>query len=118
MWTQRKSAPVGLGVVVGLVVGKQAGITLASWIVIPTGLADLPENVTWRQICGAAILAGIGFTMSLFVADLAITNERSLASAKVGVLAGSAICAALGYAVLRTGLRKSAKVALPASTQP
>jgi NhaA family Na+:H+ antiporter len=96
--------PLGLGIVLGLVVGKQAGITLATWVVIRTGLADLPENISWRQIHGVATLAGIGFTMALFVADLALADEQALASAKMGILAASAICAVLGYALLRSSL--------------
>ncbi len=99
--------PVGLGVLFGLVLGKQAGITLASWLVIRCRLADMPVGVTWTQIYGASILAGIGFTMALFVSDLAFDMEPFLGFSKVGILAASLICAAGGYYVLRMNLDKS-----------
>ncbi len=98
--------PVGLGVLFGLVLGKQAGITIASWLVIRGRLADMPIGVTWRQIYGAAILAGIGFTMALFVSDLAFDTEPLLGFSKVGILVASLLCAAGGYYVLRTALAK------------
>ncbi len=88
-------------------IGKQAGITLATWVVIRMGFTDLPENISWRQIYGVATLAGIGFTMALFVADLALSDDQAIASAKMGILGASAICAVLGYAVLRSSLRTS-----------
>jgi NhaA family Na+:H+ antiporter len=85
----------------GLVVGKQAGITGASWIVARLGLADVPPDLSWAQIYGAAILGGIGFTMALFVSDLAIQDSQLLGFSKLAILVASAICAAGGYAVLR-----------------
>jgi len=97
--------PVGFGVLLGLLTGKQAGITAASWLVIRLRLADMPPGVTWGQIYGSAILAGVGFTMALFVSDLAIENEQLLAFSKVGILSGSALCAGAGYWVLRRALR-------------
>jgi len=98
--------PVGLGVLLGLVIGKQAGIMAGSWVVIRFRFADMPDGVTWGQIYGAAILAGIGFTMALFVADLAIGNEQLLAFSKVGILVASALCAAGGYCALRMSLNR------------
>ena len=79
--------PVTLGVLVGLVVGKQIGITAAAYAVVRLGLGSLPEGVRWRHIYGAAWLAGIGFTMSLFIAGLAFSEGPMLALAKVGILA-------------------------------
>ncbi len=99
--------PVGFGVLLGLVLGKQAGITIASWLVIRGRLADMPVGVTWGQIHGAAILAGIGFTMALFVSDLAFDTEPLLGFSKVGILVASLLCAAGGYYVLRMNLDKS-----------
>jgi len=96
--------PVGLGVLLGLLIGKQAGITAASWVVIRCRFADMPAGVTWGQLYGSAILGGVGFTMALFVSDLAIPSERLLGSSKVAILAGSALCAAAGYLVLRSAL--------------
>jgi NhaA family Na+:H+ antiporter len=93
--------PVFLGVVLGLVVGKQVGISLAAYAVVRLGLAALPEGVRWAHIYGVAWLGGIGFTMSLFIAGLAYGQGPLLAVAKVGILAASIIAGAGGYLVLR-----------------
>lgn len=96
------SERVVLGVFVGLVVGKQIGITLGAWLVVRLGLASLPDGVTWRHIYGIAWLGGIGFTMSLFIADLAFGGSTSLPLAKIGILAASMVAGAVGYGILRT----------------
>ena len=96
------SEPVVLGVVFGLVVGKQVGITLAAWLVVRLGLAALPNAVTWRHIYGAAWLGGIGFTMSLFVADLAFGGSATLDLAKIGILGASVVAGTGGYLILRS----------------
>ncbi|HET9520869.1 MAG TPA: Na+/H+ antiporter NhaA [Candidatus Limnocylindrales bacterium] len=93
------TSPTALGVIVGLVIGKQIGITLGAWLVVRAGLAALPDGVSWRHVYGGAWLGGIGFTMSLFVADLAF-GESSLALAKIGILAASVIAGVGGYLVL------------------
>jgi NhaA family Na+:H+ antiporter len=100
---------VGLGVLLGLLVGKQVGIMVACWIVVRLRLAEIPPGVTWGGIHGAAILAGIGFTMAIFIADLAIPDPQLLGFSKVGVLAASAVCGSLGYGLLRMTLPKTAK---------
>jgi NhaA family Na+:H+ antiporter len=100
--------PVGFGVLLGLLIGKQAGITAASWLVIRTRLADMPQGVTRGQIHGASILAGIGFTMALFVAELAIEDEQLIGFSKAGILAASTVCATVGYFVLRRALARPA----------
>ena len=92
--------PVTLGVILGLVVGKPLGITLASWAAVKTGLATLPAGVRWAQIHGAGWLGGIGFTMSLFIAGLAFADDASLTMAKIGVLAASLFAGAVGSALL------------------
>jgi len=92
-----------LGIILGLVIGKQLGITLATFLLLRFGLADLPEGVTWRYLYGASCLAGIGFTMSLFVADLAFADPALQTGAKVGILVGSIVAALLGAAVLSPG---------------
>lgn len=94
--------PLVLGVIVGLIVGKQIGITLAAWLVVRSGLASLPHGVSWRHIYGAAWLGGIGFTMSLFVGDLAYGESPALALSKIGILAASVIAGAGGYLILRS----------------
>ena len=89
-----------LGVVAGLVLGKQLGITGATWLIVRSGLAELPEGVTWRHIYGVAWLGGIGFTMSLFIAELAYGPSPALALAKVAILGASLVAGAGGYLVL------------------
>jgi NhaA family Na+:H+ antiporter len=91
-----------LGVFVGLIVGKQVGITLATWLIVRSGVASLPPGVGWRHIYGVGWLGGIGFTMSLFIADLAFTQESSLALAKMGILAASVVAGIVGFVLLRT----------------
>ena len=93
--------PVTLGVVVGLVLGKQLGITLFAWLAVRSGLAIMPTNVTWRHIYGISWLGGIGFTMSLFIAILAFGGSPLLAIAKVGILIASLIAGAGGWLILR-----------------
>jgi Na+:H+ antiporter, NhaA family len=97
---------VTLGVVLGLVLGKQIGVTLGAWVAVRTGVADFPESVGWRHIYGAGWLAGIGFTMALFVADLAFTDSGEavlLTAAKVGILVASLIAGIGGWLILRRG---------------
>ena len=93
--------PVSLGIILGLVVGKQVGITFMAWLVTRVGLSRKIAGVTWKQIYGASMLAGIGFTMSLFISNLAFSDPVMLSSAKVGILVGSFISAGLGWFVLR-----------------
>jgi len=94
-------------VAAGLVLGKPAGILLFSWFAIRMGLSQLPTRTTWTALLGAGCLGGIGFTMSLFIATLALDGGR-LDSAKIGTLAGSAISAFAGYLLLRTTLKVAA----------
>ena len=92
--------PLALGVIIGLVVGKPVGISLLSWLAVKSGRGALPEGVTWAQVTGAGCLAGIGFTMSLFVTDLAFNDEALMATAKVGILAASLASGVVGYVLL------------------
>ena len=98
------SEPLALGIIVGLVVGKPVGICLLSWLAVKSGRGALPEGVTWAQVAGAGCLAGIGFTMSLFVTDLAFNDETMIATAKVGILAASLASGIIGYVVLSRSL--------------
>jgi NhaA family Na+:H+ antiporter len=91
--------PVALAVIAGLALGKPLGIVLASWAAVKAGVARLPEGVSWRVMIGAGCLGGIGFTMSLFIAGLAL-KDRLLDPAKVGTLTGSAASAVLGCLLL------------------
>jgi NhaA family Na+:H+ antiporter len=88
------------GVIVGLVVGKPVGIVGASWLAVRLGLADLPRGVRWPHVVGGGALAGIGFTVSLFVAGLAFEATGPTEAAKVAILAASVTAAVLGAAVL------------------
>jgi NhaA family Na+:H+ antiporter len=92
--------PITLGIIAGLVVGKQLGITFLAWLVTRLGISSKIAGVTWKQIWGASMLAGIGFTMSLFISNLAFTDPVMLTNAKVGILAASVVSAVLGWFVL------------------
>jgi NhaA family Na+:H+ antiporter len=93
-------SPVALAVAAGLTLGKPVGIVLASWAAVKAGVARLPEGVSWKVMIGAGCLGGIGFTMSLFIAGLALRDQVLLEEAKVGVFTGSAVSAALGSVLL------------------
>jgi NhaA family Na+:H+ antiporter len=93
--------PVTLGVLLGLFIGKQLGIFSFVYMAVKIGLAELPQNVSWKQIYGASLLAGIGFTMSLFIAGLAFDDENLLTFAKLGILLASFISGIVGYLFLR-----------------
>jgi NhaA family Na+:H+ antiporter len=95
--------PLTLGVALGLFVGKQVGITAFAWVAIRLGLGELPHGALWRQIWGGALLAGIGFTMSIFIASLAFTDYAVLDNAKIGIIVGSLASAVAGIIVLRSG---------------
>jgi NhaA family Na+:H+ antiporter len=82
------------------------GISAFSWIGVRLGLGRLPAGVDWRQLMGAAWLAGIGFTMSLFIAQLAFAQPEQVESAKLGILIASCVAAALGIAWLWTPARR------------
>ena len=88
--------PISLGIIIGLVLGKFLGISLFSRIVVKLKIASLPEGVTWKQIYGAAFLAGIGFTMSMFISDLAFKEDEFKQIAKVGIMAASLLSAVIG----------------------
>lgn len=92
--------PVALGVVFGLVLGKPIGIAVLSWLAVKSGRGSLPEGVSWGHIVGAGFLAGIGFTMSLFVSELAFADAALVAEAKVGILAASFLSAIAGMVIL------------------
>lgn len=98
--------PVALAVVLGLVAGKALGLTAGVAVAVRLGLSSLPRGVGWRHIFGVGGLAGIGFTVSLFISALAFVDERTVASAKLGVIIGSVFAAALGMALLRAAGRR------------
>jgi NhaA family Na+:H+ antiporter len=95
--------PIPLGILLGLFVGKQVGVFTFSWVAVKAGLARLPTGVTFAQVYGAAILCGIGFTMSLFIGMLAFENAGTgevIVSDRLGILAGTLLSAVYGLIVL------------------
>lgn len=96
------SEPVGLGVLIALLVGKPVGLLGGVWLAERGGWASRPSSLTWRHLFGVGLVAGIGFTMSTFIAHLALTGaETDLAVAKLAIVVASTIAAAGGYCVLR-----------------
>jgi Na+:H+ antiporter, NhaA family len=95
------SARVALGVAAGLVVGKPTGILLATWLALKLGLGQLPPGLTARHLLVLGLVAGVGFTMAIFIAQLAFTDTSLLAGAKLGVLAASGVAAVLALATGR-----------------
>lgn len=103
--------PVPLGIATGLFVGKQLGVFGACWLAIRFGLAKLPAGVGWRDLYGAALLCGVGFTMSLFIATLAFEGgggSEYLGMDRLGILTGSLLSGVAGYLWLRASLRRRA----------
>jgi NhaA family Na+:H+ antiporter len=98
---------VALGIFLGLVLGKQIGVTVFSWLAVRTGLATLPQGVDMKQIYGVSWLCGIGFTMSLFVSELAFENttEEILVTSKLAVFGASVFAAVMGLAILSLAYR-------------
>lgn len=99
-------APLPLGVALGLFVGKQIGIFGSTWLLVKTRLVPLPEGTSWLQIYAVALLAGIGFTMSLFIGFLAFDTADMHHQVKLGVIVGSALSAILGAVVIRLSTRQ------------
>jgi NhaA family Na+:H+ antiporter len=99
-------APVATAVIAGLVVGKPLGIVLLSWLAVKVNIGKLPQGVTWRMMIAGGCLAGIGFTMALFIAGLAL-DDALLDTAKIGVLAGSVLSAIVGMLLLVVLLPKA-----------
>lgn len=93
--------PVSLGIFAGLVLGKQAGILGAVWLIVRMGASVLPPGINWRHLHGASLLAGIGFTMSLFISQLAFADPALVAASKVGIICASIVAALAGWLVLR-----------------
>ena len=100
-------APVPLGILCGLFFGKQIGVFLFSFLSIKLKLAEMPSNSNWVKLYGVGILTGIGFTMSLFIGNLAFVDySNNLDGVKIGVLTGSFLSAAVGYFMLLIVSRK------------
>jgi len=94
-------SPLPVGIVVGLFIGKQAGVFGASWAAVRLGLCRLPHGVSWRAFYGVSLLTGIGFTMSLFIGSLAFGHPRYAEGVRLGVLLGSVLSGLCGCLLLR-----------------
>ena len=99
------SNPISLGIIIGLFVGNQVGIFSFSYLTVKMKFATLPEGVNWKTLYGATVLAGVGFTMSLFIAGLAFADPALLELSKIGVLSGSLLSGVVGYIFLKTATK-------------
>lgn len=111
----RLLVPVSTGIMLGLVVGKPVGILVSTLAAVRLGAGRLPAGVTWQQVSGVSFVAGIGFTMSLFIAALAFPDPRMLASAKLAVLIASLVAAVAGVVILHQTTRPRASMTEPSA---
>ncbi|MFR9801074.1 Na+/H+ antiporter NhaA [Pseudonocardia sp. RS010] len=95
------ASPLTWGIVVGLVLGKPIGVTIGTWLALRTGIGRVPDTLRWGQLFGGAGLSGIGFTVALFVTELALDDELLVSEAKIGILVGSVLAAVVGWLVFR-----------------
>lgn len=100
-FAEQVTAPVALGVAIGLLVGKPLGVIAATWLGVKLGLGVLPNRTSFATVLGLGMLAGVGFTVALFITELAFTSELLTAEAKLGIFIGSIVSGLAGYAVLR-----------------
>jgi len=107
-------SPLPLGIALGLFLGKQIGVFGVTWTLVKLGLGKMPSGSTWMQIYGIACLAGIGFTMSLFIGSLSFSDQTHMNEVRVGVLGGSFLSAIVGFAALMLSTEKSSKEAVAA----
>jgi NhaA family Na+:H+ antiporter len=110
--------PAAQGIALGLLVGKFCGVLAAIWLAVRFGVAKLPANVNWRHITGISLLAGIGFTVSLFIADLAFRGRPELAEAKIAILVVSAVAGLAGFAFLALTTRANGKTRAARNASP
>ncbi len=100
--------PVPIGIALGLIIGKPVGILSLCWLAKRLGLATIDPTLNWKLLAGASMLAGIGFTMSLFIGMLAFSSPEMATQIRIGVLSGSLVCGVVGYLVLRAAIPKTA----------
>ncbi|MGF1504971.1 MAG: Na+/H+ antiporter NhaA [Anaerolineae bacterium] len=94
------TSPIGMGIALGLIFGKTIGISLFTWVAVKLGIAELPRSISWTQLFGVATLAGIGFTMSIFISTLAFGTGGQLDTAKIGIIVASITAGLIGWTVL------------------
>ena len=98
--------PITLGIALGLFFGKQIGIMLMTYLAVSSKLCKLPNNVSWMQYYGMALVTGIGFTMSLFIGTLAFSDVEHQTAVRLGVITGSLLSGISGYLLLRYTAQK------------
>lgn len=108
-WTESLTHDSGIGILLGLVAGKPLGIMLVCFVAVSMGISSLPKGIKWKHIFGVGMLAGIGFTMSIFVTILAFSEIEVVNHSKIAILVASTISALLGYVYLNLVLRKNKK---------
>ena len=99
--SEASASPVTLGIIVALTVGKAGGVLGATWLAVRLGIGSLPTGVNWAQVLGVGMLAGIGFTVAIFVAGIAFDDPALDDRAKIGVFAASLLAGIVGYLFLR-----------------
>lgn len=104
-WQRTLTEPLGIGILTGLIIGKPIGIIIISFIAVKSGICNLPPDIDWKQVLGAGLLAGIGFTMSIFITLLAFENETVINDAKFLILIASLISGVLGFIWLQRTLK-------------
>lgn len=95
------TSPLTWGIIVGLTAGKLIGVTLGTWVALRTGWGTVPDTLRWGQLIGGAALAGVGFTVALFITELALDDEALVNQAKLGILTGSILAALIGWLIFR-----------------
>lgn len=109
-------SPLPLGIAAGLFIGKQIGVFGATWLVVKSGLAKLPHGANWMMVWGLSMLAGIGFTMSLFIGSLSFEGDAMMNMVRLGVMTGSVLSAVVGYLVLKRATQGHAAGATAGTT--
>jgi NhaA family Na+:H+ antiporter len=99
-----------VGIIAGLVIGKPLGIFLFTYIAVALGLSVIPSNLKWKNIFGAGLLGGIGFTMSIFITLLAFDKTEIINASKIAILIASLIAGTIGYFWLKRTLPKQVSV--------
>lgn len=100
-WAASLGSSNSLGIIAGLILGKPAGILFCCWLAIRSGLCRLPEEMRWSHLAGLGVLAGIGFTMSIFIANLAFDQAEAIQFSKIAILTASLLASLLGFSLLR-----------------
>jgi NhaA family Na+:H+ antiporter len=108
-WRTALEGPGSLGILAGLIVGKPLGICLFSLLAVSTGMGSLPRGLTWSHVLGTGLLAGIGFTMSIFISLLAYPDPFLITESKISILLASLVSGILGYVWLYSVLKKIPK---------